>query len=466
MVFSSLTFLFAFLPITLILYYLVPKKAKNVVILISGLVFYAWGEPIYVLVMILSTFIDYTAGRIIDKYDDRPKIRTACLLVSLIMNIGLLATFKYLGFIIEALNAGFGIAIPNPNLPLPIGISFFTFQSMSYTIDLYRRQIKVQKNAASFMAFVTLFPQIVAGPIVRYEDIQNEIDDRTITEKMIGDGISRFIVGLGKKVLIANNIGLLWTEIKAMDYGEISAVTAWLGILAFTFQIYFDFSGYSDMAIGLGHFFGFHFLENFNYPYESRSVTEFWRRWHISLSTWFREYVYIPLGGNRKGKGRQLLNIAIVWLLTGLWHGASWNFVLWGVYYAVLLLLEKTFLLKWLDKAPRFVGHVYTCFCFVMGWVLFAITDLGALGAYVGHMFSGTFADSTTAYLLRCGWLLLVLGVIGCTSLPKRLWEKREQALSPALSDGLRTVWVVVVLLVSMAFLVGDSYNPFLYFRF
>ena len=243
MVFSSLTFLFAFLPITLILYYLVPKKAKNVVILISGLVFYAWGEPIYVLVMILSTFIDYTAGRIIDKYDDRPKIRTACLLVSLIMNIGLLATFKYLGFIIEALNAGFGIAIPNPNLPLPIGISFFTFQSMSYTIDLYRRQIKVQKNAASFMAFVTLFPQIVAGPIVRYEDIQNEIDDRTITEKMIGDGISRFIVGLGKKVLIANNIGLLWTEIKAMDYGEISAVTAWLGILAFTFQIYFDFSG-------------------------------------------------------------------------------------------------------------------------------------------------------------------------------------------------------------------------------
>ena len=220
------------------------------------------------------------------------------------------------------------------------------------------------------------------------------------------------------------------------------------------------------MAIGLGHFFGFHFLENFNYPYESRSVTEFWRRWHISLSTWFREYVYIPLGGNRKGKGRQLLNIAIVWLLTGLWHGASWNFVLWGVYYAVLLLLEKTFLLKWLDKAPRFVGHVYTCFCFVMGWVLFAITDLGALGAYVGHMFSGTFADSTTAYLLRCGWLLLVLAVIGCTSLPKRLWEKWEQALSPALSDGLRTVWVVVVLLVSMAFLVGDSYNPFLYFRF
>ena len=315
MVFSSLTFLFAFLPITLILYYLVPKKAKNVVILISGLVFYAWGEPINVLVMILSTFIDYTAGRIIDKYDDRPKIRTACLLVSLIMNIGLLATFKYLGFIIEALNAGFGIAIPNPNLPLPIGISFFTFQSMSYTIDLYRRQIKVQKNAASFMAFVTLFPQIVAGPIVRYEDIQNEIDDRTITEKMIGDGISRFIVGLGKKVLIANNIGLLWTEIKAMDYGEISAVTAWLGILAFTFQIYFDFSGYSDMAIGLGKMMGFRFPENFNYPYMSHSVAEFWRRWHITLGDWFKSYIYFPMGGSRKGLPRTIINLLVVWTI-------------------------------------------------------------------------------------------------------------------------------------------------------
>ena len=245
-----------------------------------------------------------------------------------------------------------------------------------------------------------------------------------------------------------------------------SAVTAWIGAIAYTFQIYFDFSGYSDMAIGLGHFFGFHFLENFNYPYESRSVTEFWRRWHISLSTWFREYVYIPLGGNRKGKGRQLLNIAIVWLLTGLWHGASWNFVLWGVYYAVLLLLEKVFLLRWLEKAPRFVGHLYTCLCFIMGWVLFAITDFAALGQYVSHMFSGAFADGTTAYLLRCDWLLLLLSAVGCTSLPKRLWQKREGTLAPALSDALRTVWVVAVLLVSMAFLVGDSYNPFLYFRF
>ena len=329
---------------------------------------------------------------------------------------------------------------------------------------MYRGLVPPQRNIVDFGAYVTLFPQLIAGPIVQYKTVAYDLEHRRESVSEASEGLQRLVIGLGKKVLIANQMGAIWEDIAAMS--DPTAITAWIGAIAYTFQIYFDFSGYSDMAIGLGHFFGFHFLENFNYPYESRSVTEFWRRWHISLSTWFREYVYIPLGGNRKGKGRQLLNIAIVWLLTGLWHGANWNFVLWGVYYAVLLLLEKTFLLKWLDKAPRFVGHVYTCFCFVMGWVLFAITDLGALGAYVGHMFSGTFADSTTAYLLRCGWLLLVLAVIGCTSLPKRLWEKREQALSPALSDGLRTVWVVVVLLVSMAFLVGDSYNPFLYFRF
>ena len=356
MVFSSLTFLFfGFLPLTLIIYYLVPKRFKNIVILISGLIFYAWGEPIYVLAMIASTFIDYTAGRIIAKYDDRPKIRLACLIVSIVMNLGLLGTFKYLGFIINSANSWFGLEIPNPNLPLPIGISFFTFQSMSYTIDLYRRNIKVQKNAVSFMAFVTLFPQIVAGPIVRYEDIQNEIDERTIDEKMVGSGISRFITGLGKKVLIANNIGALWTEIKALDYSTLSAGTAWLGILAFTFQIYFDFSGYSDMAIGMGRCFGFRFDENFNYPYISRSITEFWRRWHISLGSFFRDYVYIPMGGNRR---HQPINIMTVWLLTGLWHGASWNFVIWGLYFGVIVLLEKYTLLKVKDKIPKVFLHI------------------------------------------------------------------------------------------------------------
>lgn len=470
MVFSSLTFLFAFLPITLILYYLVPKKAKNVVILISGLVFYAWGEPIYVLVMILSTFIDYTAGRIIDKYDDRPKIRTACLLVSLIMNIGLLATFKYLGFIIEALNAGFGIAIPNPNLPLPIGISFFTFQSMSYTIDLYRRQIKVQKNAASFMAFVTLFPQIVAGPIVRYEDIQNEIDDRTITEKMIGDGISRFIVGLGKKVLIANNIGLLWTEIKAMDYGEISAVTAWLGILAFTFQIYFDFSGYSDMAIGLGKMMGFHFPENFNYPYMSHSVAEFWRRWHITLGAWFRDYVYIPLGGSRCPKLRQLRNLAIVWMLTGLWHGASWTFVLWGLYFAVFLILERLFLGGLLARAPRIFAHLYVLLVTLVSFVLFSAASpaeaLGQLSVLFG--FSGApLWNAEALHALRQYGVVLLAALAGAAPVvPWAMRRLRECPHGETACAVLRPAATLVLLLVSTAYLVAGSFNPFLYFRF
>ena len=381
-------------------------------------------------------------------------------------NLALLGFFKYWDFLAASFQAVGLNFMPVLNVHLPIGISFYTFQTMSYTIDVYRGDARAQRSLVNFGTFVTLFPQLIAGPIIKYKDLGDQIDSRTCTVEKFASGVQMFVIGLGKKVLIANNVGMLWESYKAMAPGDLTVAGAWLGVLAFAIQIYFDFSGYSDMAVGLGRMLGFEFMRNFNYPYISRSITEFWRRWHISLSTWFREYVYIPLGGNRKGKGRQLLNIAIVWLLTGLWHGANWNFVLWGVYYAILLLLEKTFLLKWLDKAPRFVGHVYTCFCFVMGWVLFAITDLGALGAYVSHMFSGTFADSTTAYLLRCGWLLLVLGIIGCTSLPKRLWEKREQSLSPALSDGLRTVWVVVVLLVSMAFLVGDSYNPFLYFRF
>ncbi|MDE6727011.1 MAG: MBOAT family protein, partial [Oscillospiraceae bacterium] len=347
MVFSGLTFMLAFLPIILILYYAVPKKGKNIIILISGLLFYAWGEPLYVFVMILSTFIDYTAGRIMDKFDDNQKVRRICLLVSILMNLGLLGIFKYSDFLVSSINGWFGAEIKNPfvvlfnamfggindkleKLPMPIGISFFTFQSMSYTIDLYRRKIKVQKSAVNFMAFVTLFPQIVAGPIVRYEDVQNELDDRAITESMVGEGISRFITGLGKKVLIADNIGALWDQVKAMDVSSLSAVSAWLGILAFTFQIYFDFSGYSDMAIGLGKMMGFNFPENFDYPYMSKSISEFWRRWHMTLGGWFKSYVYFPLGGSRKGLPRTVVNLLIVWTVTGIWHGASWNFMIWG----------------------------------------------------------------------------------------------------------------------------------------
>ena len=429
MVFSSTTFLLAFLPLVAILYYICPRKLRNGLLLVFSLLFYGWGEPKYILIMLFSTVFDYCNGLAIGWFRRRQREKGAkgVLILSVMGNLAILGFFKYTDFAINNINGLLGTAIPALGLLLPIGISFYTFQTMSYTIDVYRGLVPPQRNIIDFGAYVTLFPQLIAGPILQYKTVAYDLEHRR---------------------------------------ENLAAATAWLGAIAYTFQIYFDFSGYSDMAIGLGHFFGFHFLENFNYPYESRSVTEFWRRWHISLSTWFREYVYIPLGGNRKGKGRQLVNIAIVWLLTGLWHGASWNFVLWGVYYAVLLLLEKTFLLKWLDKAPRFVGHVYTCLCFVLGWVLFAITDFSALGAYLGHMFSGAFADGTTAYLLRCDWLVLALAVVGCTSLPRRLWEKRERAMTPALSDGLRTVWVAVVLLVSIAFLVGDSYNPFLYFRF
>lgn len=477
MVFSSLTFLFFFfLPATLIIYYLVPKNAKNIVILLSGLIFYAWGEPIYVLAMILSTFIDYTAGRIIAKYDDRPKIRKACLIVSLVMNLGLLATFKYLGFIIESFNGWFGWTIPNPNLPLPIGISFFTFQSMSYTIDLYRRNIKVQKSAVNFMAFVTLFPQIVAGPIVRYEDVQHEIDNRTITERMLADGISRFITGMGKKVLIANNIGALWTQIKAMEYSTLSAGTAWLGILAFTFQIYFDFSGYSDMAIGLGKMMGFNFPENFNYPYQSKSVSEFWRRWHITLGAWFRSYVYIPLGGNRKGKARTVINLLIVWTITGIWHGASWNFMLWGAYFGVLIVLERLFLGKILEKIPAFFSWLYTFVMVVFGWIMFdgvtpGTTDFGQMFSqvfgYIGAMFgaNGVGIDNFAINSFVNYSVVFAVCIIGCTDILKNLYTKiKEKAPAwvmygfPVLQSG--------VMLASVAFIATSSYNPFLYFNF
>ena len=470
MVFSSPVFLFAYLPLTLAVYYLMPLRWRNLALFLLSLVFYGWDKPIYIPVMLFSVTVSYLCGFPIGKYRDRDRHRARVwLVISLVLNLSVLVFFKYTNFIIENLRLIpplAGVLHPLEWLELPIGISFYTFQIMSYSIDLYRGENETQRSYIAFGTYVALFPQLIAGPIVRYRDVDRQLLSRTHTVDRFASGVRRFAVGFGKKILLGDALAAVYAYLSTAADFEFTVLSGWLMVATYTLHIYFDFSGYSDMAIGLGRMFGFEFPENFRYPYMASSITDFWRRWHITLSTWFREYVYIPLGGNRRGRARQYFNLAVVWLLTGLWHGASWNFVLWGVYYAVLLLLEKTFLLKWLDKAPRFVGHVYTCFCFVMGWVLFAITDLGALGAYVGHMFSGTFADSTTAYLLRCGWLLLVLAVIGCTSLPKRLWEKREQALSPALSDGLRTVWVVVVLLVSMAFLVGDSYNPFLYFRF
>lgn len=477
MVFSSLTFLFfGFLPITLIAYYLAPRRLKNAVILVSGLIFYAWGEPVYVLVLIASTLIDYTAGRIMDKFDKRDRIRLTCLIVSIVMNLGLLCTFKYLGFAIDTLNSWFKLEIPDPKLPLPIGISFFTFQSMSYTIDLYRRKIKVQKNAVSFMAFVTLFPQIVAGPIVRYGDIQNEINERTITEKMLGGGISRFITGLGKKVLIANQIGELWNEVKALDYSALSAVTAWLGILAFTFQIYFDFSGYSDMAIGLGKMMGFNFPENFDYPYMSKSVSEFWRRWHITLGAWFKSYVYIPLGGNKKGIARTVINLLITWLLTGIWHGASWNFALWGLYFGILIVIERLFLGRLLEKLPPFFGWLYTFVLVVFGWILFDGVPQGAaeLGSvfdrafvYIRAMFgaNGVFADDFSTRAFVNYGIMFAICIVGCTNTLKNIIELLKKKAPRWVMYGYPLVQTAVML-ASVAFITTSTYNPFLYFNF
>lgn len=469
MVFSSLTFMFVFLPIVLILYYIVPKKFKNLFILISGLIFYAWGEPVYVLIMIVSTLIDYTAGLLIYRFDKSKTIKRICLIVSLLMNLGLLGVFKYSGFIMQNIDIIFGTSLYDPNhaLPLPIGISFFTFQSMSYTIDMYMGKIKVQKNPISFAAFVTLFPQIVAGPIVRYDDIARELDDRTVNLDCIYEGILKFTTGVGKKVLIANNIGMLWTSVKGLEASELSVLTAWLGILAFTLQIYFDFSGYSDMAIGLGKMMGFNFPQNFNYPYQSKSISEFWRRWHITLGAWFKSYVYFPLGGSRKGKGRTVFNLAVVWLLTGIWHGASWNFILWGVLYGLVIIIEKLFLGKVLEKIPDFFSWLYTIILVILGWVLFDTADIPTALGYMGAMFGGggTLIDNTAMYYLINYGVMFVIGAFACTDIFSRAakWLKEKM---PLLVNYSTPIAKTAIMVLSTAYLADATYNPFLYFNF
>ncbi len=469
MVFSSLTFMFVFLPIVLILYYIVPKKFKNLFILISGLIFYAWGEPVYVLIMIVSTLIDYTAGLLIYRFDKSKTIKRICLIVSLLMNLGLLGVFKYSGFIMQNIDIILGTSLYDPNhaLPLPIGISFFTFQSMSYTIDMYMGKIKVQKNPISFAAFVTLFPQIVAGPIVRYDDIARELDDRTVNLDCIYEGILKFITGVGKKVLIANNIGMLWTSVKGLEASELSVLTAWLGILAFTLQIYFDFSGYSDMAIGLGKMMGFNFPQNFNYPYQSKSISEFWRRWHITLGAWFKSYVYFPLGGSRKGKGRTVFNLAVVWLLTGIWHGASWNFILWGVLYGLVIIIEKLFLGKVLEKIPDFFSWLYTIILVILGWVLFDTADIPTALGYMGAMFGGggTLIDNTAMYYLINYGVMFVIGAFACTDIFSRAAEWLKEKM-PLLVNYSTPIAKTAIMVLSTAYLADATYNPFLYFNF
>ncbi|MDO4380192.1 MAG: MBOAT family protein [Clostridia bacterium] len=464
MVFSSLTFLLWFLPCVLIVYFAVPNRFKNTVLFLFSLLFYAWGEPVYVGLMVFSTVLDYCCGRAVDKYRGTPKAKIG-LLVSVIVNLSLLCLFKYTDFLIGTVNSVFGIGIPLLNLPLPIGISFYTFQTMSYTIDVYRGDAKVQKNIISFGAYVSLFPQLIAGPIVRYQTIADQIDERTHSFDKFGEGVKRFVCGLGKKVLLANNIGILWSEISKES--SLTVLSAWLGIIAFSFQIYFDFSGYSDMAIGLGKMFGFDFPENFDYPYISKSITEFWRRWHISMGTWFRDYVYIPLGGNRKGLAIQLRNIAVVWLLTGFWHGASWNYVLWGVFYGVILIIEKFFLLEKLKKTPAFVCHIYSLLCVAVGWVLFAFEDFGAGIEYLKAMFGqAVFCDSSALYRLLSYFPLLLLCSVAATPFGKKLYQKLNEKRGEGFMAAADITGAAAVAVLSVTYLISGSYNPFLYFRF
>ena len=466
MVFSSTTFLCVYLPLVLLGYYICPKKGKNLFLLIVSLIFYAWGEPKYVLLMIFSIMINYAFGLLMDKHRANKKRLKLMLTLSVVIDLGLLSVFKYTDFIITNINSIFGAGFDLLNIALPIGISFYTFQAMSYTIDVYRDDVRVQRNLIDFGMYITMFPQLIAGPIVRYADVQDQLAERSVTTEDFSEGIMRFVVGLGKKVLLANQMGAVWTDIYALG-GDVSALMAWTGAAAFTFQIYFDFSGYSDMAIGLGRMFGFKFPENFRYPYESVSITDFWRRWHITLSTWFKEYLYIPLGGNRRGLARQALNLLIVWSLTGFWHGAGWNFVMWGLYYFVILFVEKLFLLKALDKLPKFFRHVYALLLIVIGWVIFASDDVSILLPYLGSMFGANGAlGGMDVYTLLTKAVLMVICCIASTELPKRLLGTMTGKMNEKAAFTVKSVLTLALLTLSFVFLIGDSYNPFLYFRF
>ena len=468
MVFSSLIFIFLFLPITIFIYYLAPKKLRNLFFFLASLIFYAWGEPIYITIMLFSTVFDYFNGLAIEKYRNNKRISKAILINSLIVNLGLLGFFKYSGFVVQNINNLFNLSIPWKGLPLPLGISFYTFQTLSYTIDIYLNKVPVQRNIISFGTYVTMFPQLVAGPIVRYSEIQKELDNRQESLYLFGEGAELFIIGLSKKVLLANNIGLLWDSIKAMPINELSVLSAWLGIIAFTFQIYFDFSGYSDMALGLGKIFGFNFMKNFDYPYISKSVTEFWRRWHISLGMWFREYVYIPLGGNREGQLKQFRNLIIVWLLTGLWHGANWNFILWGLYYGIFLILEKLFLLDLMEDKPELLKHIYTLVIVIIGWVFFEFENINLGFSFIKTMFgfgTGGFIDGNAIYYLYTNALLLIMLFVSSTPIPKNIFNKVKLRLGKGEVIAIPIAYMVLMFLCT-AYLVNETYNPFLYFRF
>ena len=475
MVFSSLTFLFLYLPLTLLVYFLAPLKWRNFILLLVSLLFYGWGEPVYIVIMFVSIAIDYTHGLLVEKYRSDDKKARWFVAQSVIFNLALLFFFKYGTFFAENLYALTGILIPKSvellgvtiplwGVTLPIGISFYTFQTMSYTIDVYRKDAPVQRNLVEFGTFVTMFPQLIAGPIVQYKTVAADLVHRVHTSENFALGARRFCVGLAKKVLLANSIGALWEEcLAAQGAGTLTVLGGWLGLAAYGFQIYFDFSGYSDMAIGLGRIFGFRFNENFDHPYCADSVGTFWRRWHMSLTTWFRDYLYIPLGGNRGGTVKTIRNLIIVWFCTGFWHGASWNFVLWGLYFAAWLILERYVLRGVLEKIPKVIKHVYTLIVVFVGWGLFAMVDLSVCGDYLATCFGGgPLWSAADGFRLRSYAVTLIALVLASTALGQRLWAKlprRAEALFTPVLMGLSLV-------VCTAYLVDGSYNPFLYFRF
>lgn len=458
MVFSSILFIFRFLPIAMILYFLTPNKYKNLTLLLISLMFYSWGEPKYFLIMVASIFVDYFISRGIEKSRNNKKVSIALLSISIVFNLGMLFFFKYFNFFLENVNNILGLSLKYVKITLPLGISFYTFQTMSYTIDVFLGKVKAEKNIINFGAFVCLFPQLIAGPIVKYTDINVELKHRKIDMKQIQDGIELFILGLGSKVLIANNIGAFWSEIEGKGFVGLGIVIAWISVLAFAFQIYFDFSGYSLMAIGLGKILGFNFPRNFNYPYISKSITEFWRRWHITLGSWFKEYVYIPLGGNRVGRLRLYINLFIVWFLTGFWHGASYNFILWGLYFFILISIEKAVLLKFLEK-HKIISHIYSIFFILLGWAIFAVVDLGQLKILLKEMFSVSKNNQWIYYLRNYG-ITFIIATVFSTPIVKNIYNKVIK------SDILNTFILMIIFLLCIAYLVDATYNPFLYFRF
>ncbi len=470
MLFSSITFLFVFLPVTLAVYYLAPVQMRNLVMLAASLFFYAWGEPVYIILMLLSILMNYYCGLDIDGKRNSPQLARRSLIFAVAANVLVLGFFKYYGLIMETVNGTLPVDIPYRVLPLPIGISFYTFQALSYIVDVYRGEARAQKKFTWFAAYICMFPQLIAGPIVRYVDIEEQLRQRSFGIVKFGRGAMFFIRGLAKKVVIANSIGTVYEQVMQLPVGTVSVLTAWVGCLAYAFQIYFDFSGYSDMAVGLGKMFGFEFRRNFHYPYVSKSITEFWRRWHISLSTWFREYVYIPLGGNRCSGQRNMVNLILVWALTGLWHGAEWNFLFWGLYYGVLLILEKHVWGALMDRLPGVIQHIYTFVLVMVGWVFFFSPDLGSALDHIGMMFgmgASALADRQAVFLLTTHWLLFLLCILGSSSLGWKILCAFMESYKKGRTQRIMSCVIYMgIFLVSVAFLVTETFNPFLYFRF